>query len=70
MCTFICVLCAQNHQGCTFLLLFGLQSGNSQPTIESAIAVTTSEELRDDEENVVYNSAAEVLLTGSNGLEL
>jgi len=38
--------------------------------MESAVAGTTSEELRDDEDDVVYNSAAEVLLTGSIGLEL
>ena len=38
--------------------------------MESAVAGTTSEELRDDEDDVVYNSAAEVLLTNCNGLKL
>ena len=37
------------------------QCDSPQPTMESAIAVTTSEELRNDDNTIVYNSAAEVL---------
>ncbi|XP_065904706.1 DNA repair endonuclease XPF-like isoform X2 [Dysidea avara] len=49
--------CSSPHA--TAELFEELKCGSPQPTMESAIAVTTSEELRNDDNTIVYNSAAE-----------